>query len=138
MSNPKWNIDRYVKKQESKAESALKITSFWLAGKAKDLTPRITNRLAGSISSSVGSESPQNLTESVGAKDGVPSSNNNLKGWIGTSVEYAPHVEFGTHRTHKGGSTKSSSKGQHAQGMLRLALYSNKAQIQKFFSRNMK
>lgn len=125
MSNPKWHIDRYIAKQETKAESALKIVSFWLAGQSKRLAPTITSRLKDSISSSVGNQSPQGIGSKASAKDGVPSPNDNLVAWIGTSVEYAPYVEFGT--VH-----------QAEQSYLRKSIMENKDKIQKFFSRNMK
>jgi len=139
----KWKTNIIVNKYESKADSALKVVGGFLAGRAKELTPRISSRLINSISWAVKGGSPQDMNDQGGeqkakAKEGVRIPTNSFSVNVGTSVNYAEYVEFGTHRTHKSGSKKSTSKGGKAQAFLRLALFSNKANIMRLLKGELK
>jgi hypothetical protein len=141
-------------KQNLHAEDALKVVGLWLAGQAKRLTPTITARAKNSISSAVKGGQREGLNDGTpGAKgkgvkassednakesEGVPIPKDKLKVWIGTSVDYFPFIEFGTHRTGKSGSLSATSSGSKAQAPLRLALFSNKKQILRFLAGRMK
>lgn len=77
----------------------------------------------------------------------VKTSTNEVHGYIGTNVEYAPYVEFGTGIyaesglgrqevpwTYKGADGKwHTTKGQKSQPFLRPAVEDNKDKIIKFF-----
>jgi len=142
LSDKPWKIRENQVKMESAAEDALNIVGFWLAGQVKRLSPTITGRLKNSYSSATKEVGVRALNRDSGQKasqsEAVPIPSKELVVWVGSSVVYAPHIEFGTHRTGKSGSTKASSSGQHAQAPLRLALRSNKDQIIKKFINRLK
>lgn len=126
----KWNINGYVAKKEIQAQDALSVAGFWLSGQVKRLTPTITSRLKNSWSSAVKGESPRGANTSGGkvkAKQSelVPTPNRKLVAWIGSSVSYAPFVEFGTSK-------------QKAQAPLRKAFEENKKQLMKFLAGRMR
>jgi len=124
-----WDINKAVIKKENLAEDALKVAGFWLAGQAKRLTPTITARLKNSISSAVKGGSPQGANDGSGEKadssELVPIPDKKLFAWVGSSVVYAPYVEFGTTR-------------QKEQSYLRRALQENKKQLLKILAGRMR
>ena len=122
------------------AEDALKTAGLWLAGQSKRLTPTITARLKNSISSAIKGGKREGLNDGTeGAKgkgvskpeerakesEGVPRPSEKLVVWIGTSVNYAPYIEFGTSK-------------QKAQSFLRRAYRENKKQLFRFLAGRMK
>ena len=124
-----WNINKVVNDKKTDAEKGLIVASAWLAGQSKRLTPTITSRLKNSISWAVKGGSAQDMNKDGGTKansnEGVKSPSQELKAYIGTSVSYAPYVEFGT-------------SSQMEQPFLRFALYTNKSKIQQIFAKVMR
>jgi len=69
------------------------------------------------------------------AKDAVKVPKKKLSVKIGTSVEYAPFVEFGTYSmAGKASDRRAAPKGQKRKAFLRLALYENRNFIKKIMS----
>lgn len=137
----RWKIPAYMAKTENLAEDALNVAGLFLAGQAKRLTPTITSRLKNSISSAVKGHSRQGLNDATAGtastkgapkteekareSEGVPIPNERLVAWVGTSLSYAPHVEFGT-------------TNQQQQSFLRRAFRENKKQLMKFLAGRMR
>jgi len=68
-------------------------------------------------------------------KDAVKEPKQKLAVKVGTSVEYAPNVEFGTYSmAGKASERRAAPKGQKRKAFLRLALYENRNFIKKIMS----
>ena len=98
---------------------------------AELLAPVATGRLAGSITYAArggrsgvrgGEAKPQDKVRMPRKKSEV---------WIGTNVEYAPHVEYGTNQMRK------KSFGTVAQPFLRPALDNNRKEVTQILSREL-
>lgn len=87
----KWYGDKVMKALENANEAGLQAVAIDIEGQAKLLTPVDTGRLRQSISYATN-------THKRIRKDGVTSSPKKCEAVIGTAVEYAAHVEFGTRR----------------------------------------
>ena len=99
----KWYTKQYIDEQERKANKVLTVLGSFLVTDVKLRVPVDTGNLKGSITME-----QENLVVAVG-----------------TNVEYAPHVEFGTEK-------------MDAQPYLKPALEENKDQLQKGFVRLMR
>ena len=126
----KWKIKQTTKEKEAKAEKALGVVGLWMAGQATRLVPKITSRLANSISSAIKGGKPQgaNVDDGQKAKQSelVKVPNESLRVFIGTSVVYAAMIEFGD-----GGD-------RPPQSYLRKVIDEHRDQIVKFFAKQMR
>lgn len=120
-------INEARKKYPEQCRKGIELSCITVEAKAKHLVPVKTGRLKASITYAMGGDSKAiSFTNKVtGSKDTVSSvSTGSSKfewyGVVGTIVEYAPYVEFGT-------------RNMSAQPYLVPALYNSKAEIKKIF-----
>ena len=111
----KWYGDKVMKALENANEAGLIAVAIDVQGQAKLLTPVDTGRLRQSISYATSTRRPIR-------KDGVTTPPKKGEAIIGTSVEYAPHVEYGTRR-------------MRSQSFLRKAVDERKGLINAIFTR---
>jgi HK97 gp10 family phage protein len=122
----KWNDKEVLENIRGKILDALEVSGALVEGSAKDIVPVDTGNLKGSIVHKV-NESDLSVT-------------------IGTNVEYAPYIEFGTGEFAEGGKgrkggwvyidekgNKHFTLGNKPQPFLRPALLENKENILKIF-----
>ena len=67
-------------------------------GQAKELAPVLTGRLAGSITTQAISKGTAAVAP-AGASDVIGKPTDDMEVFVGTAVEYGPHIEFGTIRS---------------------------------------
>lgn len=103
MAKTKWYGKERLKEIEQKLFNRMKIAAEFVKDEAKRRSPVDTGNLRGSLNKEVVTEAGE------------------IVGRVGTNVEYAGYVEYGTKR-------------QSAQPYLRPALLENKEQITKFLT----
>lgn len=99
-------IANKLKTLEEKSKGLLKdvVTKavIYVEGVAKDKAPIKSGRLRASISFAVTGSSPKAIEFKGESISGVqPPDTTNFEGRVGSTVEYAPAVEFGTRRSKK-------------------------------------
>jgi len=116
------------------SRSALEAIGLLLEREAVALTPRLTGRLIGSIThATVGGVSAIRASDNpdAGQHDAVSKPRSKHEVWIGTNVEYAPHVEYGTNQMRK------KSFGTVAQPFLRPALDNNRKAVVELYAKQL-
>jgi HK97 gp10 family phage protein len=114
----KWYIDKYLTALGGHVNDQLEVASVVVESQAKNNTPVDTGRLRDSIAHQV------NKTEHTAI--------------IGTPVEYAPYVEFGTGRQAEDGKGNQNIAGQKPQSFLRSALKEKEEAVRRILSEPMK
>lgn len=103
MPRNKWFLNKYSRALENRAEDALNVMAEHLVGECKEAAPVDTGNLQNSITWT----RPKRLTR-----------------YVGTSVDYAIHVEFGHHKVPP-------------KSFLREPLDENREDLQEFFNNTM-
>lgn len=117
----KWDFSSLFDKA---TVTGLEAVGFMLESHAKRAVPVKTGRLRGSISHAT-QQSPARVGGKAMAGDGVSTPDDKYTLHVGTNVEYAPHVEYGTKRTR-------------AQPYLRPAIDNNYKRATDLFNRELK
>jgi HK97 gp10 family phage protein len=112
-----WRINEYLDKMDNHLADKLEDAATVVKTQAKAITPVDTGRLRDSIAHQV------NKTEHTAI--------------IGTPVEYAIYVEFGTGRQAKDGKGNQNIAGQKPQSFLRRALKEKEEAVRKILSEPM-
>ena len=128
MAKAKWT--RYdMRKVVDKAMAVAMVTiGLGLERAAKMLAPVKTGRLEGSITYAT-KTARSNAKSPATQKDAVSSPRRKHRVYVGTNVEYAPHVEYGTNQMRR------LSFGTQAQPFLRPALDDNRKNIRDILSK---
>ena len=100
MAKSKWTKKNHSRSFDSLIEKALTEIGIVIEGQAELLAPRDTGRLAGSITYATRQGQSQARAPATN-RDRIrkPTSKHEVN--IGTNVEYAPYIEYGTRRGKK-------------------------------------
>ena len=108
--------------------SAMEAIGALLESRASRLSPVDTGRLRGSITHATKMGGVSETRTPATARDQVSKPRRKHEVWIGTSLEYAAHVEYGTNQMRK------KSFGTQAQPFLRPALDNNRKAVAKLYA----
>lgn len=117
------NINRLSAQMQAAVETALIAVGEAVAGQASELTPVDTGRLKGSITYATRTKQSKPRAPAT-SQDGIAHDGSENTVLVGTNVEYAPYMEYGTVRTP-------------AQPFLRRSLEVMKDDIPKIFSQTL-
>jgi hypothetical protein len=98
--NREWNGEEVKRRAEALAGKSSFEIGLIVQGYAKELVPRISGRLGGSITTASGS-GQKTQPEGAGAvgTDTIKPPSDPFETFVGTPVEYGPYKEFGTFKT---------------------------------------
>jgi HK97 gp10 family phage protein len=113
-----WRINEYLNKMDNHVADKLELASVVVESQAKNNTPVDTGRLRDSIAHQVNKDEHTAI--------------------IGTPVEYAPYVEFGTGKQAEDGKGNQNIAGQKPQSFLRSALKEKEEAVRQILSEPMK
>jgi len=96
----KWDGDIIKRRAAELMKKSTFEIGLFVEGQAKLLTPRKTGRLAGSITTASGTgESTKPSGKGAVSSDTISKPSGQFDVYVGTPVEYAPYIEYGTVRS---------------------------------------
>jgi hypothetical protein len=96
----KWDGDIIKRRAAELMKKSTFEIGLFVEGQAKLLTPRKTGRLAGSITTASGTgESTKPSGKGAVSSDVISKPSGQFDVYVGTPVEYAPYIEYGTVRS---------------------------------------